>query len=224
MFEIVPSINCSDGDFDCARSKVKTSSEFAGWVHLDVADGSMTFNKSWRNHAQWSELGQTPKLEVHCMVEEPEKYVPQWIAAGAKRIIVHQEAFENLGFRKDSGTAKRVYGEVRGMCEAAGVDFMLAQSPETRIETLEPYMKTCSQFQILAVIPGPAGQPFLPVALQKLLWLRATAPDAIIEIDGGINREVAAACRQAGANILIAGSYTLGSPDPVTAYLELMRV
>ncbi len=208
MVDIIPAINCLD--WQCVQPKVRAAERFAEWIHLDVADGSFTFNKTWRDPLAWRELGTSLKLEVHLMVEHPEKFAEDWLRAGAHRIIFHVEALEHNAVH-----------EILEIGKSYGAHVMLASNPETKLEELVSYFKQFSEFQALAVHPGFAGQKFLPLVLQKVKALREKLPHATIEIDGGITAEIAKAARIAGASIIVSASYIWSSADPKKAYESL---
>jgi ribulose-phosphate 3-epimerase len=225
MLEVYPSINCPHKDFECVRQKVRKSESFAQWIHLDIADARLALSKSWDEPERWGELGTKLNLEVHLMVEEPEREIEKWLKAGAKRIIVHIEAISKRHPCVPSCDASELLKKLQSACGKHGVSLMLAILPETPIETLrESCFKDIREFQVFAqAVLGPPGQKFLPMTVDRIKLLREMTPDATIEIDGGINLETARAVRVAGANIVIAGSYTLGSPDPKKAYEELVN-
>ena len=207
---IIPSINCRD--FETAAVQAKRISEFSEWAHIDVGDGVFTPNVSWGDLEEFSHLAtELPLLrfEVHLMVVDPEKMMRQWLKAGAERVVIHLEAMSDPHFVLE--TAKRHEGGV-----------MLAINPQTSVEMFLPYLNSFSAFQVLAVPPGPSGQKFSPEVLEKIKFLRERAPNAIIEVDGGINPETAKLVKEAGANILVSGSYIINSPDPKGAYETLL--
>lgn len=213
---IIPGINCRD--FETAAAQAKQISEFSSWAHLDVSDGVFTPSVSWGNLEEFSFLtSELPMLrfEVHLMVVNPEEVIEGWLKNGAERAIVHLEAISNPHLILE--TAKKAGGEV-----------MLAISPGTSAEMLLPYLNPpaggFSAFQILAVSPGPSGQEFNESVLTKIRFLRERAPNAIIEVDGGINPETAKLAKEAGANILVSTSYIMDSPDPKGAYEELSKI
>ncbi len=211
---IIPVINCPD--FDCVKEKVKKIGDFLptdGWVHLDVSDARFTFGKSWGDASAWQKIGEGVHTEVHLMVEEPEKVVEQWLEAGAKRLIIHIETINEHSFEEIESVAKKY-----------GAELMLAISPETPIEKLEPYLGKASEFQVLAVHAGPAGQNFLPLVLDKVKFLRKELPDAKIEVDGGINLEIAKLAKDAGADMVTSASYIFGNKEPKKAYEELKNI
>ncbi|HUZ93171.1 MAG TPA: hypothetical protein VNG29_04215, partial [Candidatus Paceibacterota bacterium] len=174
--EIIPVINCLDFKTAAGRiAKAETFLKKGDWLHVDVADGIFTFHKSWRNPAEWMSLDSKLNLEVHLMVEHPEHYIEQWIKAGAKRIIVHAETL-----------TKHMAREIARHAAKKKVALMLASNPHTAIAELWPLLPFFSGFQVLAVDPGPAGQKIIPIALEKAKFLRNFAPNAIIEVDGGV--------------------------------------
>lgn len=206
--EVIPVINCAE--LGCVTERVKKAGTFAEWVHLDVADARFTFGKSWADSSAWEKISKDVRTEVHLMVEEPEKVVESWLKAGAKRLIVHVETINENSFEEIADAAKKYDAEL-----------MLAVSPETPVEKLKPYFGKVSEFQVLAVHAGPAGQNFLPLSLDKIRFLRRELPDAIIEVDGGISLETARQTKDAGADIVTSATYIFSSGNPAAAYDEL---
>jgi ribulose-phosphate 3-epimerase len=144
------------------------------------------------------------------MVNHPEKVIEDWLKAGAKRIIVHAEAMIDESF-------------VLAKCKEYGAEVMLAANPETPAERLLKHKDDFKYFQLLGVKPGWAGQNFRPEVINKLKLLRKQAPDAIIEVDGGINPETARLVKEAGADIAVSASYIFGSNDSKSKFEELLR-
>lgn len=210
---VIPSLNCHFKDFACAKERTRVFEGFAEWIHLDVADGRFTFNKTWGSPEEWKALGSKLKLEVHLMTEEPEKQILDWINAGARRIIVHAEVLS-------PETAE----EIQELGVEHAVEIMLAFSPETYLESGREYFKRFSNFLILAVNPGLPGQRFLPIVLEKIKFLRDNFPKARVEVDGGVNLDVARAAKKSGADILISASYLLEAKNPKDAYKSLTEV
>lgn len=211
--EVIPSLNCHHKDYACVQEKVRLVEKFSDVLHLDIADGCFTFSKSWNDPQKWVELGTRLKLEVHLMVEDPERQALEWLAVGAKRIIVHVETL-------DEASA----GRIADACRINGAELALALSPETRVERIAPYTSLFSEFQILAVHPGLAGQTFLPLVLEKVRFLRTEFPDSWIEVDGGINLVTGRAAKEAGANALVAATFIFTSEDPERSFSELQAV
>lgn len=209
--EVIPALNCHEKDFECIAGKVRTAEHLGAWVHLDVADGRFTYNKTWGNAGDWGRLKTNLQLEVHLMVEEPEKTAGDWLRAGAKRIIVHIETLM-------PETADKIIFEAK----THGAEVMLALSPETRIDKIASYASKFSAFQILAVHPGLPAQSFQPLVLEKVKYLRSSMPATKIEVDGGINKETAKLAKHAGADILISASYIFESGNAQAAYETLL--
>lgn len=214
IMQVLPVINCLD--FECVKSelvKIQSFHKDGEWITIDIADGRFTFHKTWNDPAAWRELAPDYKLEVHLMVEDPEIFVGPWLAAGAKRLIIHIEALK-------PGILENISAAVRG----AGAELMLSSNPDTPPEKIRPYLQATNYFQVLAVNPGLAGQKFLPVVLEKIKFLRREVPDAMIEVDGGMNPETAKMVKDAGADILAVASYILKSIDQKKAYEELKEI
>jgi ribulose-phosphate 3-epimerase len=223
---VFPVINCVDGD--CARHKMTVAQTFlrAGdFVHIDVADGIFTFHKTWNDTAGWAALRVPFRLEVHLMVEHPERYIEPWLAVGARRFIIHVETLG--GGAEKSG--EKVFNEIVAKCaergRERGAQVMLSSNPETPAGEFRPYFHKAWFYQVLAVHPGLAGQKFLPSALNKIRFLKKNAPDGIIiEVDGGINPETAKLAKEAGADIAVSASWIFENDDPRNKYEELRKI
>lgn len=214
---VIPAIDCID--FACVYTRVKQAAGFlkwGEWLHLDVADARFTFSRTWGSPEGISNLkSEIPNLknlnwEIHLMVEEPERVAEAWLRAGAQKLIVHVETLTPESADEILDIARRYHAEV-----------MLSSNPETRLDNVTNPLSKFSQFQVLAVHPGPAGQRFLPLTLEKVKFLRQKFPDAKIEVDGGINLETARLAKAAGANILVSTNYIFGSRSPQSAYETL---
>ncbi|MEK7192041.1 MAG: hypothetical protein AAB646_00805 [Patescibacteria group bacterium] len=201
--QVIPAINAKDRA--TAEEQIKIFLEFSDLAHLDVTDGFFSREKLWGSPEELRQLkieNLKLKIEAHLMVQEPEKAIDQWLSAGAKKVIIHLEAIKN-----DAD----IYGE----------EIAIAINPETPAHKLLKYKDKVKQCLLLAVKPGPSGQKFDPAALEKIKFLRSNWPNVIIEVDGGINPETAKLCKDAGADIVVSGSYIFGSPDPEKAYQKL---
>lgn len=211
---VLPVINCQN--FSCVKEDVEAAKQFlppGNFLHCDIADGSFTFHKTWNNPTQWANLRAPYPLEVHLMVEHPEREVERWIAAGAQRFIVHFETVTD-----------ETLAEIFAMCDRRGVGVMLSSNPETPLSRLAPYLHYFLMVQVLGVHPGLSGQPFLPLMLEKIKHLRREWPHGIIEVDGGMNPKTARMVKDAGANLVVAASYIFGNDDPKTAYESLAKI
>ncbi len=213
---IIPSINC--GTFEEAKAQIERDAEFSEWLHIDVSDGQFTPHTSWGNPEELKNLVadnkklQTVKFEVHLMVTNPEGIVDSWLRTGAvRRIVVHLEAMTDSVYLLEK-------------CRKYGAEAMLALNPGTEAERLLAHAGDFRSFQILAVPPGRSGQEFNPAMVEKVKKLRTLMPNAIIEVDGGVNAERAVRYKEAGADILISGSYIANSSNPAGSFTQLSEL
>lgn len=215
MLTILPSLNCHSGDQDCVQNKLGKISKFADWVHLDIADGTITFNRTWGDSTAWKSFRKKPKLEVHLMVADVLNILPAWLMSGAKRVVIQ---FEHLNNRSE-------LEKIIGLCKTSGAQVVLSVLPETPIALLEEYHPLVKCYQVFSQSDlGPPGQKFLPIILSKIAELRKRFPKAYIEVDGGINLETGRLSVLSGANALVSGSYIFNSPDPKKSYRELLSL
>jgi len=211
---VIPSINCSDEQ--CVVEKIATLKKFLAvdaFVHLDVTDGVFSSRKTWSAPQTWMSFGTRFALEVHLMVEFPLEYADDWFTAGARRLVVHAETLEG-----------NTLHALRRIAESHKGELALTSRPDTTNDELEAFVPRFTAFQVLAVTPGAAGQEFLPVALEKIQFLRDMSPDATIEVDGGINIETARLAKAAGADTVVSAHYLFDSGDPQKAFRELMNI
>ena len=108
------------------------------------------------------------------------------------------------------------------MCSTAGAELGLAIAPETSVDELVLYLGETLFIQLLAVKPGPAGQKFDEGTFEKLEFLRDRAPEATIEVDGGVTPAIARRLKEAGADVVASSSYIFGERDPRAAYQEFL--
>ncbi|MEK7512624.1 MAG: hypothetical protein AAB601_00300, partial [Patescibacteria group bacterium] len=144
------------------------------------------------------------KIEMHLMVEAPERALPLWFDSGADRAVVHWEALSNKWI------VERYPDRV----------IVLGTKVETPVEDLFPYLTPTSSVLILAVPPGYSGQPFDPAVLEKIRMLGERFPGLEIEVDGGINAQTIRLVRGV-ADIALSASYIFKSPDPRAAFEKL---
>jgi ribulose-phosphate 3-epimerase len=148
-------------------------------------------------------------LDVHLMVERPERHVDAFVEAGADRILVQVESTPNVHYA------------VMAIREA-GASPGIVLNPGTSVTEIKELVDDVDVVLCMTVNPGWGGQPFLPGSIQKLHRLKAVVGDqAEIEVDGGVDAKTAAKCAEAGATILVAGSAIFGADDPVAAFHEI---
>lgn len=211
--QIIPAINAPD--FKTAEKQLKQAAEFSEWIHLDITDGVFSSAQIWGNPEELKSIKyevSSIKYEVHLMVANPESVIDAWLRTDlVKRVIIHLEAMTDS-----------VY--ILEKCKKYEAEAMLAINPGTDVERLLAHKDDFDYFQVLAVQPGWVGQKFDPKIVDKVRFLRKNMPDAIIEVDGGINAETAVMVKNAGADIVVSASYLLGSQNPKAIFEELKNL
>ena len=188
-----------------ADEVAKVQEAGADWLHVDVMDGhfvpNITFGPGMVEAVR--KASRIP-LDVHLMIDHPERYVKQFADAGADYLTVHVEA---AGLN-DEAALRKTLDAIR----AAGAKPALSVRPKTGVEKLKPYADQLELLLIMSVEPGFGGQAFMPEAVPKVRELRQQF-NGHIAVDGGVNAETGRLCRQAGANVLVAGTYVFRSPS-----------
>lgn len=193
---------------DCGRlAETLKELEAAGveWVHWDVMDGHFVPNMTFGQHVIKGLRGASGLFfDVHLMIEQPERYLADFKAAGADMLVVHAEATVHL---------QRTLAEIRRLGMKSGV----ALNPSTPLSVLDYVMDDVDMVLIMSVNPGFGGQKFLPATFKKVSELRAKLDaagrsDCLIQVDGGCCVENTAELVRAGADVLVSGSAFFGFP------------
>ena len=187
---------------DAVKRLEKSGAEF---VHFDVMDGKFVERKTYdENIVKLVQKNTTLMLDVHLMVEKPEKVVPAYIQAGADIITIHYEA---TTLEKLEETLKLI----KSKAILAGV----AINPETPAYKLKDLIRKnlVDVVCVMGVNPGAGGQTFIPGSAEKVAEIRDMDKSLYIEIDGGVNAKNSKILRQCGANILVSGSFLFNSKD-----------
>lgn len=204
MIQVSPSVLAAD--FSRLGEEIsEVYSAGASMIHLDVMDGLFVNNISFGIPVIAS-LRKVCDIifDVHLMIEKPQRYIKQFVEAGADLITIHYEACDDI-----ENTLRQI--------RSYGKKASLSVKPGTPIEVVFPYLPLCDMVLIMTVEPGFGGQSFMYDMLAKVRCLREKIQSegyhCDIQVDGGVNEETGKLCIEAGANILVAGSAVFRAKD-----------
>lgn len=203
-----------NSDLSCLGEAVKKAGECgADMIHVDVMDGVFVENITYGSAVQRSFAGLTSKLiDTHLMVSIPERQIRLFAEAGSDIITFHAESCDNPA-------------ELLELIHSLGVKAGIAVKPLTPVSAVLPFIDRAELILIMTVEPGYGGQGFIPETLGKIREIRTAAdrvkPSLMIQVDGGINAETAPLVREAGADVLVAGTYLFGADDMAAAVKSL---
>jgi ribulose-phosphate 3-epimerase len=215
MALIAPSLLASDF-LNLGRDCEMLNKSEADWFHLDVMDGIFVPNISFGMPiiAAINRIA-TKTLDVHLMVEKPERFIKDFKAVGADILTVHYE------------TSTHLHRSLQAI-KAEGMKAGVALNPHSPVSALKDTIADIDLVCIMSVNPGFGGQKFIENTYAKVRELKqmilAAGASTLIEIDGGVNSVNAKALISAGADVLVAGSFVFNSADPLTTIADLKKV
>ena len=211
---ITPSI--LSADFTCLGEQIaEIEKHGAGWIHIDVIDGHFAPNLTM-GFVVVKAIRRVTRLplDVHLMVDEPERWIKRFVDAGADSLTVHIEACPDI---------KKVLNDIKELgCKAA-----VTLKPETAAETIKPVLDQVNHVLVMTVNPGYSGQSFIPETVPKVKkirgWLDEVNPQAMIQVDGGISVETLPQVIKAGARVFVAATAVFKHPQGPAAGMEDLK-
>ena len=206
MAKIAPSILSADFA-NLERDIHDLEKNGADLVHVDIMDGIFVPNISIGIPvvAALRPVTDLP-LDVHLMIDRPIRYVEQFVKAGADYVTIHIEADQPQNTL-----------EALDKIHALGCKAGIVLKPKTPAEAAIPYLEKCDMVLVMTVEPGFGGQKFMADMMPKIAqlkeWLEDINPDCLLEVDGGVDANTCAVCKEAGANVLVAGSAYFKAAD-----------
>ncbi|MDP3989255.1 MAG: hypothetical protein Q8P93_03410 [bacterium] len=214
---IIPAI--LEDSFEQIRERIDMVRDLAQWVQIDLVDGVFAPKLTWPyTGGDLSDLEELPgdiQVELDLMISQPESIIASLVELPVSRVLFHFESFN------DPDVLREVFSVVEA---TQGMSAGIALSVQTEVAVVAPFLDIVHTIQLMGIKNiGLQGQIFDETTYARVEGLRALAPDAIIEVDGGVSLSNAKELVAAGANNLVVGSGIFGSKDVWTAYKELER-
>lgn len=213
MKKVIISPSILSADFANLERDIKlVENAGADWLHVDVMDGHFVPNITIGVPVVKSikKITNLP-LDVHLMIENPDKYIQPFAAAGADIITFHYEAANEKSF------------DIIKQIQSAGLKAGISIKPKTHPETIKDFLDIADMVLVMTVEPGFGGQKFMSNCADKIPYIRENSTEnLIIQVDGGINADTAKICTEKGANSLVAGNYVYKSAD-INAAIQSLR-
>ena len=216
MIKYVISSSILSADFTRLGEQI-AEAEAAGvdWLHVDVMDGHFVPNITMGPFiVEWCRKVTKLPLDVHLMIEEPDRYIEPFAKAGASGLTVHVEVCPDM---------HKTLKQIKSLGCTAGI----VLNPETPVEKLQPYLGEAELVLVMSVHPGYSGQKFIPESIARVADVRtrldALGSSAWLEVDGGISPETLPKMKEAGATAYVAATSIFKNPEGIAAGVKSLR-